>query len=129
MRTISLILAAAALVTMTGPSAAQTTDTTMDHSAHGMAGPISGAMGQMMTAMDTMMTTMPSDSSSNVDADFLLMMIPHHQAAVDMARVVIAEGADPETRTLAEAVITAQEAEIAQMRNILDRLGIAAPAN
>ena len=42
-------------------------------------------------------------------------MIPHHQGAVDMAKIVLAFGKDPELRKLAENIVKAQEEEIAWM--------------
>jgi hypothetical protein len=58
------------------------------------------------------------------DVAFMLGMIPHHQGAIDMARVQLQFGADAETRSFAEHVIAEQEAEIRQMEDWLVRRGI-----
>ena len=61
--------------------------------------------------------------SGNPDADFARGMIPHHQGAVDMAKIVVAFGKDPEIRKLAENIVKSQETEIAFMREWLKKQG------
>ena len=61
--------------------------------------------------------------TGDADADFVRGMIPHHQGAIDMAKIVLAFGKNAEIRKLAEDVIKAQEGEIAMMRDWLRKNG------
>jgi uncharacterized protein (DUF305 family) len=73
-----------------------------------------------MAAMDKMHQEMMGiQYSGDADRDFVLGMIPHHQAAVDMAKVLLENGKDPELRKMAKDIIAAQEKEIAEMQNWL----------
>ena len=81
-------------------------------------GPAPGASNGMMDAMQKMNRDMAAQpTTGNTDQDFVAMMIPHHQGAIDMARAELATGKDPEIRKLAEDIIKAQEKEIQQMRD------------
>ncbi len=84
------------------------------HDMPGMTGPAwSGSM-MDMGGMPGM--TMDGGVMAMNDQAFLAMMIPHHQMAVDMARIEIERGKDPEVLKMARAVITDQEGEIRQMQ-------------
>lgn len=73
-------------------------------------------MGKMMAAMHA------PGTSGRPDVAFLAMMIPHHQGAIDMARLALVHGTDPLTRRLAEDIIASQTAEIAAMTGRLNVL-------
>jgi uncharacterized protein (DUF305 family) len=74
------------------------------------------AVAAYQQAMDKMHRDMAIQYTGNPDRDFAAGMIPHHQGAIDMARVVLQHGSDPEIRRLAEGIIAAQEREIAFLR-------------
>jgi len=74
------------------------------------------ALAKMHKDMDIPLT-------GNPDLDFVRGMIAHHQGAIDMARVVLDHGKDPEVKALAQAIIAAQEAEIDWMKKWLAENG------
>lgn len=74
------------------------------------------------SSMSTMMDKMPT-YTGDADIDFMLQMRGHHQAAIDMANVELANGKDPEARALAKSIIAAQKTEIAQMGVWLGKKG------
>ena len=72
----------------------------------------------MMASMTTMNQAMANTRmTGNTDQDFVAMMIPHHQGAVDMARAELFGGKDPALRRLATSIIAAQAKEIGMMRH------------
>jgi uncharacterized protein (DUF305 family) len=76
----------------------------------------------LMKNMETMHAAMAAlEPSGNEDADFVNLMLPHHQAAVDMARTELLYGNDPQMRRLAQEIITDQESEIQLMQLWLSR--------
>ncbi len=118
---VSLMVAAA--LTLSAPL---TTFAQQDHSAHGAMAtsdgtnaPASQAYKEAMAKMHATMST--QNYTGNADVDFAVGMIPHHQAAIDMATTVLEHGRDPEIRKLAEEIVAAQEQEIKQLEDWLKR--------
>lgn len=78
---------------------------------------------EMNVGMAKMMSDMHAPGyTGDPDIDFLVMMIPHHEGAVDMARLVLQYGTDPVTRKLAEEIIGSQRVEIEGMQRRLNDL-------
>lgn len=88
------------------------------HEGH-MMGDMGIASMAFMAANDRMHQDMMMEYTGNADVDFIKGMIPHHKGAVEMAKIVLEHGTDPEVRKLAEGVIAAQEAEIKWMQDWL----------
>lgn len=127
-------LCALTLGLLAGPAAAQ--DATADlppacmakadpHAGHGMAMPSGGmAMGEaaadpghqaLMDSMQGMANMGAAVTAPDLDVAFICGMIPHHRAAIAMAKAELAHGDDPWAKKMAEAIIAAQEREIAEM--------------
>ena len=115
MKRLTQVLVAAALIScLAGPALAQA--------------PRPGPMGmtpsrsdsastkEFKEAQEKMMQNMHPNYTGNADVDFRTGMIPHHQGAIDAAKVALKYAKDPETKTLAQNIIKAQEKEIADMQ-------------
>lgn len=115
----TLLFASALILALATPAFAQ------EHSGHGAtAGAGSAATEGYKAANAKMHTDMDIEYSGDPDVDFVRGMIPHHQGAIDMARVVLEHGTDPEVKALAEGVIKAQQEEIAWMEAWLAKRGL-----
>ncbi|MFE2324511.1 DUF305 domain-containing protein [Streptomyces sp. NPDC059385] len=86
-----------------------------DHSGHGAGG--SGGSGGMMTAEE--MDQLKKVSGKAFDTAFMRLMIKHHDGAVAMARTEKADGTFPEAKTMADAIISSQTAEIDRLKGLL----------
>lgn len=73
------------------------------------------------TAMDRMMAAMEVKPTGDIDADFVAMMSPHHQGAIDMAIAYLRYGKNEQLRRLAQEIIVEQQQEIAAMQLALGR--------
>jgi hypothetical protein len=86
-------------------------------------------LSENQTAMNKMMKDMTVKPTGDVDRDFVEMMVPHHQGAVDMAKAELRYGHNEQLRRLAQEIIVTQQQEIPVMRLALgDRLPASAPA-
>jgi len=86
-------------------------DTNSGHAGHG-----STTQGMVDAAT---MTKLESLSSEEFDELWLASMISHHQGAIEMAKAEIANGDNVDAKTLANNIVTTQEAEIGQMKQML----------
>jgi uncharacterized protein (DUF305 family) len=111
----------AATIALSGAALAQ-----HSHSGHGTTpanSKDSAATAAYKAANMKMHKEMEISFSGDADVDFVRGMIPHHQGAIDMAKVVLAHGKDPALKTLATGIIAEQEKEIATMRAWLKAKG------
>jgi len=78
---------------------------------------VSPGWAELQASMKKMHMVMASvKESDNSDADFVRLMVPHHQAAIDMAKTQLTYGTDPQMRRLAQEIITDQQSELELMQ-------------
>jgi uncharacterized protein (DUF305 family) len=102
-----LVLAAASSVALGRDAASTAADVDNDEARY---------FAQNDAAMTKMMTDMAVIASGDVDRDFVAMMVPHHQGAIDMAMAVLRYGRNEKIRRLAQEIIVTQQQEIVAMR-------------
>jgi len=68
-----------------------------------------------------MMAVMSVEPSGDVDTDFVAMMVPHHQGAIDMALAQLRYGRNEQLRRIAQEIIVTQKQEIAAMRLAIEK--------
>ena len=82
--------------------------------------PPKGIKSEWDATMTTMMKEMPTTKElKKTDMAFAKVMLPHHQAGVNMAKVILQYGNDPVVKRMAESIISSQQIEIEQMKNYI----------
>ncbi|EAK1249178.1 MULTISPECIES: DUF305 domain-containing protein [Campylobacter] len=88
------------------------------HAHHGASGSISS---QIMMSMHEPMMKNPLVQSNDIERDFLANMIPHHQGAIDSSKLLLEHTKSEEMKKIAQNIIKAQEKEIQEFQEILDK--------
>lgn len=73
------------------------------------------------SAMSKMMTNMAINPGNDVDHDFVEMMAPHHQGAIEMAQAELRYGSNDQLKRMAQEIIVTQRQEIVAMRLALSQ--------
>ena len=76
----------------------------------------SNSSNEFKAAMDKMHKSMAMPMMGMADHDFAMMMVPHHQGAVDMAKIELKYGTDPKLRKMAEQIVKSQQKEIQELQ-------------
>jgi uncharacterized protein (DUF305 family) len=122
----------AVVVVAMGLMGSQNSAIAHSHHQHGaQAGPAgreTSATREFKAAHAKMMRDMAKPFTGDPYIDYRVHMIPHHQGAMDMAWVALRHSKDPWTRQAAQAILIAQQQEIAQFQTELQRRGVKAPS-
>lgn len=111
-RRLSLVAAVVLLFAAGGAALADGTPTQTARSATQEAAYLS----ENDVAMTRMMDGMAARPSGDIDRDFVAMMVPHHQGAIDMAMSYLRYGDNEQLRRIAQEIIVDQQQEIAAMK-------------
>lgn len=88
-----------------------------DSHMHGGKAVTEAGWSELQASMESMHAAMGAvKPSGNSDADFVRLMLLHHQAAIEMAKTQLLHGKDPQMRRLAQEIITDQQSEIQLMQ-------------
>ena len=120
---VAAIVAAVSFAAI-APTYAQMDNSEMDHGSTPMGdmSASSKAYDDAMAKMDEAMSQLQLKMTGKPGVDFAMMMIPHHQSAIDMAKAYLASGEkDPELTKLSNDIIAAQETEIAFLKEWLKK--------
>ena len=113
---ILAILAIPTVAQAAGSGRAESSQRKIDSQVSLPAGREAPFMAENEAAMTKMMRDMAVQPSGDIDRDFVAMMVPHHQGAIDMAVAELRYGHNEQLRRLAQEIIVTQQQEIAAMR-------------